>query len=100
VARWFGVTHALKEAKRQNPVALVGAEHMNDYEGPIGFPKGIQAGERIRGSSLMVTILPVLHTGQRHGFMPVSLAKRSTLVSDGFCRLITVSISGFFVSIR
>jgi hypothetical protein len=42
----------------------------------------------------MVTILPVLHTGQRHGFMPVSLAKRSTLVSGGFCRLITVSISG------
>ncbi|MFW5821765.1 MAG: hypothetical protein ACOCU7_00130, partial [Tangfeifania sp.] len=54
------------------------------------------AGERMRGSSLMITIRPVLHTGQRQGLTPVSLAKRSTFVSGGFCCFMMSSISGFF----
>ena len=54
------------------------------------------AGERIRGNSLVATIRAVLHTGQRQGFIPVSLAKRSTLVSGSCCFLIIASISVFF----
>lgn len=65
------------------------------YDCVNGFSKGFHAGDRIRGSSLMATILPVLHAGQRQGFTPVSLSNRSTLVSGGFCWLIILSMSGF-----
>jgi len=40
------------------------------------------------------TIRPVLHTGQRHGFMPVSLWNRSIVVSGIFCFFIIASMSG------
>jgi len=67
-----------------------------DYNTCINvFFKGFQAGDRIRGNSLMATMIPVLHTGQRHGFTPVSLSNRSTLVSGGFCCFIILSMSGF-----
>jgi len=72
------------------PVALGAQIGEVGYACVTGFFNCPRAGERIRGSSLMVTILPVLHTGQRHGFMPVSRAKRSTFVSGGCCFLISV----------
>ena len=41
------------------------------------------AGDRMRGNSLMETIRPFLQTGQRQGLNPVSLSKRSIVVSAG-----------------
>ena len=77
------------------PSSAESANQEVDYDCINVLFKGLHDGDRIRGNSLMVTILPVLHTGQRQGFIPVSLSKRSTLVSGGFCFLIIVSKSGF-----
>jgi len=52
-------------------------------------------GERIRGNSRVLTILPILHTGQMQGLFPVSLANRSRFVSGGCFRFSIVSIFGF-----
>ena len=77
------------------PVALMAQKEVGYYAVcSVCIIPGI-AGERIRGNFLMITICPVLHTGQRQGLTPVSLAKRSTLVSGGFCIAITASIPGF-----
>ena len=80
------------------PVTLVAQNRMDVYAFGNGSFKINPAGERIRGNSLIVTMCPVLHTGQRHGFIPVSLAKRSVLVSGSCCFLIIASMSGFFSS--
>lgn len=77
------------------PVALGAQIGEVGYTCVTGLFNCPRAGERIRGSSLMVTILPVLHTGQRQGLMPVSVAKRSMFVSGGCCFLITVSMPSF-----
>jgi len=74
------------------PGCAVSANKGTAYVRVFGRFKNTVAGDRIRGSSLMVTIWPVLHTGQMHGFTPVSLAKRSKLVSGGCCRFPVVSI--------
>jgi len=61
-------------------------------------------GDRIRGNVLMVTMRPVLQTGQRQGLMPVRRSKRSIEVSTAedpfeFCfsinRFSNASMSGF-----
>ena len=56
------------------PVTLIAQNRIDVYALGNGSFKINPDGERIRGNSLMVTIRPVLHTGQRHGFIPVSLA--------------------------
>ncbi|MDD4771889.1 MAG: hypothetical protein PHQ26_10495 [Bacteroidales bacterium] len=51
-------------------------------------------GDRIRGNVRMVTIRPVLQTGQRQGLMPVMRSKRSIEVSsveDSFKRCFSIS---------
>jgi len=79
------VLHFLLTFGHSSPGSASSANYGIGYECVTVFAKGLPAGDRIRGSSLMATIFPVLHTGQRQGFIPVSLAKRSTLVSGVFC---------------
>jgi hypothetical protein len=67
-------------------VALVAQIRDGCYTFCSGCLRKGWAGERIRGNSPMVTIRPVLHTGQRQGLTPVSLSNRSILVSGGFGR--------------
>ena len=65
----------------------------------LGYEKdGLWAsnpGDRIRGSTLILIIVPVLHTGQWQWLTPVSLSRRCSLVSGPSIRRSRSLISGF-----
>ncbi len=57
-------------------------------------------GDRIHSNSLTTTMRPDLHTGHKHGLIPVNRKKRFSLVSGSCCCLTIASMTGFSASVN